>query len=284
MSITKIVIQNLIILSLFLLITCSSINTKQDGVASQKSLIEISDLYAAGHQQLTAVLNSRPAMGKMLDSSLSATLLVTLVIEYDDGEKERVQQTGCFIDSGQYILTAGHGFFVDSGKLIGLEAQTISRQRLDLNVVALGYSKDDYSNEDWAILQPVMPHRTKGIDLSQGSYAGRDAYLLGYPGGMGLNDSNQVIHALEVEEGSAYPLALICERSLTRPNILVPQVGAIPIRGMSGAPILSEDGELVGLFSSISRTRGMKGWHYIFHMSDLPSKTLDSLSTQQPNK
>jgi len=105
----------------------------------------------------------------------------------------------------------------------------------------------------------------------------KDAFLLGYPGGFGLDDSNRVVHALEVAQGSVYPLAVICERSLARPNILTPRVGAIPIRGMSGAPVLSEQGQLIGIFSSISRARGVSGWHYIFHMSDIPFQTLDSL-------
>lgn len=265
-------------LALLLLIACTSFSTRQDGIEEQKSLIEISDLYAAGYQQMASAIQAKPTLGTMLDSNLSATLLITLVIEYEDGERERVQQSGSFIDGGRYILTAGHGFYVDSGKLIGLEAQTISRSKIDLEVVALGYSKDDYANEDWAILQQVDPRPTKSLEMADKGFIGGNVVLLGYPGGMAINDSNQVIHALEVEQGSAYPLAVICERSLTRPNILIPQVGAIPIRGMSGAPVLDSRGRLIGMFSSISRTRAARGWHYIFHMSDIPFKTLDSLS------
>jgi hypothetical protein len=262
---------------LFILVACTTTPSPQDGIEDHKKLIEISDLYAAGHEQLESVLMTQPALGKMLDSNLAATLLITLIIEYEDGEKERVQQSGSFILNGEYILTAGHGFFVDSGKLIDLEAQTISRQKLDLNVVMLRKSKDYYSIQDWAILQPVNPRRTKSLEIRSAKYTGKDAYILGFPGGMALNDSNWVVHALEVDEGSVYPLAVICERSLTRPGILTPKVGAIPVQGMSGAPVLSESGQLIGLFSSISRTRNVAGWQYIFHMSDLPFETLDSL-------
>jgi len=46
---------------------------------------------------------------------------------------------------------------------------------------------------------------------------------------------------------------------------------------MSGAPVLSKEGELLGMFSSISRTRGATRWYYIFHMADIPFKILDSL-------
>jgi len=235
-------------------------------------------LYSAGHEQLEYVLHTKPALGKMLDSNLAATVLITLTIEYEDGEKERVQQSGSFISGGQFILTAGHGFFVDSGKLVDLEALTISRQKLALNVVALKNTRDEYSKQDWAILQPVNPRRTKSLEIDPTGHSGKDVYLLGFPGAMGLNDSNRIVHALEVEEGEVYPLAVICERSLTRPSLLSPKVGAIPVRGMSGAPVLSKDGRLIGLFSSISRTRNVMGWHYIFHMSDIPFYTLDSLS------
>ncbi|MBC8374420.1 MAG: trypsin-like peptidase domain-containing protein [FCB group bacterium] len=272
--------QKLVLLGLFLLVACSPIPSSQDGIDEEGKLIEISDLYSAGHDQLESALVNQPAVGRMLDSNLAATLLITLTIEYEDGEKERVQQSGSFIFNGEYILTAGHGFFVDSGKLIGLEAQTISRQKLDLNVVALRKSRDDYSIQDWAILQPVNPRRTKSLEIVPSRYSGEDAYILGFPGGMALNDSNWVVHALEVDEGAVYPLAVICERSLTRPGIITPKVGAIPVQGMSGAPVLSENGQLIGLFSSISRTRNVTGWQYIFHMSDLPFETLDSLLTK----
>lgn len=260
------------------LLSCTSSISNQDGIKEESSLIEIADLYSAGHQQLEAAILTAPMLGNMLDTNLAATLLITLVIEYDDGEKERVQQSGCFIRDGRYILTAAHGFYVEGGKLIGLEAQTIKRQKVDLSVVAMGYSKDEFTKEDWAILKLVEPRPSKGLVLNEKAFNGGDVYLLGYPGGMALDDSNRVVHALEVEKGATYPLAMICERSITRPNILTPRVGAIPIRGMSGAPVLSEEGKLLGMFSSISRTRGATGWHYIFHMSDIPFETLDSLS------
>ncbi len=270
--------QKLLVLSVFIFVACHSITSKQVAIVEQKNLIEISDLYSAGHQHLEAVLETMPGVGKMLDSSLAATLIITLTIEHEDGEKERIQQSGSFISNGQYVLTAGHGFFVESGKLVGLEAQTISRQRVSLNVVALRYSKDKYSDEDWAILEPVEARPGISLEFAQNNFSGREVYLLGYPGGLGLNDSNLVVHALETDGGSVYPLAVICERSLTRSGILTPQVGAIPVKGMSGAPVLNNQGQLIGLFSSVSRTRNVAGWHYIFHMSDLPYSTLDSLS------
>lgn len=274
------ILFNRIILALLVLLlfsACIPEVSTQDGIDEAKALIEIGDLYAAGHEQVEAAMLLRPELGNMLDTNLAATLIITLIIAYEDGERERVQQSGCFIENGRFILTAAHGFYVEGGKLVGLEGLTIKRQKVNLQVVALGYSKDESVNKDWAILELVDPRPTKGLVQTSKGFVSGDVILLGYPGGMALNDSNEVIHALEVERGSTYPLAVICERARQRPNILVPRVGAIPIRGMSGAPVLSEEGELLGLFSSISRTRGIKGWQYIFHMSDIPSKTLDSL-------
>ncbi len=270
--------QKLVLTSLLMLVGCNSIPSRQAGIDIENQLIGITDLYAAGHEQIELVLKKNPSLGHMLDSNLAATLLITLIIEYEDGEKERVQQSGCFIQNGKYVLTAGHGFYVGGGRLIDLQAQTISLQKLMLNVVALGYSKDGDTNQDWAILRPVKPNPTKGLDVYRSGTIGKDVYLLGFPGGVGLDDSSRVVHTFEMETGSVYPIAVICERSNSRPNILTPRVGAIPVQGISGAPVLSGEGELIGLFSSISRTRNIVGWHYIFHMSELPLKMLDSLA------
>lgn len=267
----------LAILCLLFIWGCSSSLDVPHQLENESNFVEIRDLYTAGHEKLQTVIDSNAAVGTMLDSQLVATLLITLTIEYEDGIKERVQQSGCFIANGAYILTAGHGFFVDDGTLISLEGHTIARQKVDLAIVALGYSKDKSSHEDWAILQQVNPRRTKALSIARSHSKEQETYVLGYPGGMALNDSNQVVHAMEVDHGSTYPLVLICERSPTRPHILLPRVGALPIQGMSGAPVLTVDGKLRGLFSSISRNRGSAGWQYVFHMSDLPLLALDSL-------
>jgi len=270
--------RHLIVALLLFISACTSQIKQTDRLDVQRPLIEISDLYLAGHEQVATAIKSLPEIGTMLDTNLAAALLITLVIEYEDGERERIQQSGCFVLDGQYILTAAHGFYVEGGKLIGLEAQTIKRQRVDLSVVAMGYSTDESANEDWAILQLLDQRPSPGLAFSRSGHTRGEVFVLGFPGGLALNDSNEVVHALEVEAGSTYPLAIICERSLSRPNILTPRVGAIPIRGMSGAPVLSTGGELIGMFSSISRTRGVTGWYYIFHMSDLPLVALDSLT------
>jgi hypothetical protein len=58
----------------------------------------------------------------------------------------------------------------------------------------------------------------------------------------------------------------------------LPRAGAIPLRGISGAPIFNVEGELIGLFSSIGRRRILTGWEYIFNTVDIPWITINEIA------
>ncbi len=240
-------------------------------------VIEFIDLYQAGQLQFELGLQDQPKLRQVWLDFSSEIVLVLLTIENEEGELERVQQSGIFVNSGAYILTAAHGFYLDDAHLVALKARLVSGEEIALNVTRLNYQKEADKDQDWAILEPTNPIKTKGVNRPLENVTGKDVLVIGFPGGLGLNTEGIVVHASELGQADIQPLAMICERVFLKPNVLRPQAGAIPIRGISGAPILDQQGALLGLFSSVSRTRSVQGWQYIFGTSDVPWTTLDSL-------
>ncbi|MCF7825632.1 MAG: serine protease [Candidatus Marinimicrobia bacterium] len=241
-------------------------------------VIEFSDLYQAGQLQFEKGLQEHPQLRRIWQDYRSQLLLVMLTLEDEDGELERVQQTGVFVSDGQYILTAAHGFLLEDCQLIDLKARTVSGVELPLDVVRLYYDKEGWKVDDWAILRPSVFTTPEGVFPENKKSGGGPVLIMGFPGGLGLNEQGIVERANELGLETVMPLGIICDRILMKPQTLRPIAGAIPIRGISGAPVLDQNGGLIGLFSSVSRTNSSGGWGYIFGMSDIPWKTLDSLS------
>ena len=235
------------IIFIFLLTACSPRLPMPEVFDEDQVLIEFSDLYQAGQIQFKAGIEARAELHHIWKTYNTEILLIMMTIEDEDGELERVQQSGVFVANGEYILTAAHGFYLDDSRLVDLKARTYNGQELDLEIVRLYYDKEHWKVQDWAILKPVNRFVTIGVHATTKNSLGAEVLVLGYPGSMGLNEDGRVVRANEVGGEEVLPLGIICERLLIKPQVLRPKVGAIPIRGISGAPILDEHGGLVGL-------------------------------------
>ncbi len=243
-----------------------------------KSVIEFIDFYQAGQEQFEEALQLQPSLEKVWHNNKHQLLLIMLIFMNEDNEREQVQQSGVFVMGGEYILTVAHGFDLDDSQLVEMKARTVSGKELPLEMVQMSYQQDGLSGQDWAILRPTVLHTGEGVLAPEKKSIGEVVLLLGYPGSMGLNSEGLVVRAYELGKEDIFPLGMICDRIILKPRTLVPLAGAIPIRGVSGAPIFDQNGGLIGIFSSVSRARLATGWEYIFSMSEVPWKTLDALS------
>jgi hypothetical protein len=265
---------------LFILVTCTSQNQQAEGFDQYKSLVDITDLYQAGQLQFERTIQDRPELDLVRQHALPSILFIFITIQPDEGEREQVQQSGVLVAGGRFVLTAGHGFEIDDGYVTEIQARTIFGHKLLLDLVRLSHDPGYAENADWAILKPRLPLQAASVESASGIYTEKEVLILGYPGGLGLDNSGNIVHVGELERGSAYPLGIICDRMRLSSHVLRPQVGTIPIQGMSGAPVLNQQGGLTGLLSSVSRSRSFDGWHYILGVSDIPWIILDSLTAK----
>ncbi len=242
-----------------------------------KQIVEITDLFQTGQQQLETALEQDHVLNQVLLERREQVVLVFIDIEWDDGEREQAQQSGIMVREGQLILTAGHGFAIDDGKILEVRVRDASSHESRVEIMELRYDKQKNLVDDWALLRPVRPLSYRKAESLPIVNDRNKTLLLGYPGALGVNSAGNVMRVPETKFGQIYPLGVVCSQNLINRHTLTPRAGAIPIRGISGAPIFDGRGELIGLFSWISRRRNLQGWQYIFGMAEIPWQAIDGV-------
>ena len=112
-------ILNLILVLLVLLLAaCSQKLLPVDVAPREKQLVELSDMFQTGHARFLEALEEDSLLQAVWMNRASQLVMVLIDIVMDDGEKEQVQQTGVLVGSEQLVLTAGHGFIVDEGRVV----------------------------------------------------------------------------------------------------------------------------------------------------------------------
>ena len=246
--------------------------------SDEKQVVEISDLFQTGHSRFQEALDQDSTLNNAWLSLREQTVMVFIDIEYDDGEKEQAQQSGIILNGGKIVLTVGHCLVIDDGKILAIRIRTIAGTEIPVLLNSLIYDNESKPVVDWAILRPPNSFQySEPIPLPKVDNKSQ-LLIMGYPGGMGVNKNGGVVRVREEEFGRHYPLGIVSEQHRVDRHLLLPRAGAIPLRGISGAPIFNVEGELIGLFSSIGRRRILTGWEYIFNTVDIPWITINEIA------
>ncbi|MCF7824425.1 MAG: serine protease [Candidatus Marinimicrobia bacterium] len=265
-------------LMIVLLSSCSSPLASLPVEAKSSHLVDFTDLFQTGHTQFLATVEQDSSLNKIWGSRREEVVMVFIDIEWDDGEKEQAQQSGILLHDASLILTAGHGFVIDDGKITQVRIRTVANIERVVDVMGFAVDKKKSAPEDWAILKPIIAIEHLSPEPLSLADTGNKVLVLGYPGGLGVTEDDQVIRVQERLSGIRYPLGLVCEQKLFDEHTLYPFAGAVPINGISGAPVYNSEGKLVGIFNSIGRQRNLLGWQYIFWMTEIPWEAIQKFS------
>lgn len=262
------------------LVAACSAPGQSGSVSSDLPVVEITDLFQTGFQRFNEHLQEDSVLNQVWLGRREQTVMVLIDIEWEDGDLEQAQQSGIILNQDGLILSAGHGFIIEDGTILEVRARTIHGDEVVLTPLGYRYDKAQVPVIDWALLQAeeLLPY-----EAFKPFTAPRDRnkmMVLGYPAALGLTIDEHVAYVREMGSETVMPLGLICNHHIVDQHTLFAKAGAIPLRGISGAPIFNRNGELVGIFSSIGRRRTIKGWGYIFGMADIPWTSIQSLSSK----
>jgi len=260
----------------FFVVACSPRLPAPIEADSERNVLEITDLFQTGHARFQHALDQDSLLDRVWHGRRTQIVMVLIDIEWDDGDLEQAQQSGLIMDGGDLILTAGHGFFIDDGRILEMRAKLVTGEEVPLDLLGRQYDKDQVPPDDWALLRTNKPLPYTEFSPVKEAQERHKLMLLGYPGSLGLNEADRVVHVHESESTMVYPLGMICRHHVVDQHTLYPEAGTIPLRGISGAPIFDRNGELRGLFSSIGRRRSMAGWDYIFGMANIPWTAIEA--------
>lgn len=223
-------------------------------------LFTLLDHYERGRQAVADFVRRSDASGSTSDllgtlrRSKASCVQIAVRFRRADSNYESTVASGVIVDAGRRVLTAGHVFAGDGEAEITVHyANGITRPG---RLIAHEYNRFGRPGQDWALLAVTDAPTEAAAPLAVAPLTeGEMVIVAGFPDAIGIDSSGKVSYAA-VSEGSRHePLVSLAIVERLSPLSLRPWIGSIPTRGISGGPIFNLDGQLAGVFVSISSTR-----------------------------
>jgi len=172
------------------------------------------------------------------------------------GPWETFEGSGAFISGGTLVLTAGHG--IPEGSSPALDVRTTDGATHAAVLVDRVYAEGGESSPDWALVRLRRRTPPRGVaSLAPGvAREGTIVAALGYPGGIGLDAKGRVVAASADEKAPLAPMVIVARIVRVDPLELEPVAGAFPVTGMSGGPVVDENGRVLGVTKAVNASRG----------------------------
>ena len=233
------------------------------------------DYYESGRRAVEAcVLEDGCGSGKDLLESVERAKLASVRVEIRSNEREdryqSIAASGVLIDGGRRVLTAGHAMTrpADTGVVVTLlDGETRSARILDSRYEVYGGA-----DLDWAVLE-ILGRPVEKFPAAELGHAREQelVFVLGYPDGIGVDETGSTAFEAGPDAGYLEPLVTLGVVDSREPLRLSPLAGSVPTSGMSGAPVFSEDGRLIGIFVSLGKARTRSTVTYTYNAASVDS-------------
>lgn len=260
-----------------LLSACAPVQSTTPVGSPDEMVVDITDLFQTGHDRAIEFLDADSSLKTVVKLRQDQVIMVLIDVLIENDEREQVQQSGVVLGDGSLVLTAGHGFDLDRGTIESIQARGPHGEQRKLTLIRYLDADSDFPIIDWALMKLEKPIQVAPLSLPVDRSSRRPALILGYPSGLGATEQEIVVRAREHTRGSVHPLPLAVKRSPTNRYVYTPLAGTAPLRGISGAPVFNSRGELVAVFSSISRQRTLNSWTYVYHVSEVPWREIEQI-------
>jgi S1-C subfamily serine protease len=182
------------------------------------------------------------------EKACSACVRVDIEIGSQGGTTRAVNGSGILVDGGRHVITAGHGFEDGPGNAIRI---TLSDGRVREGLMNKSrYAAFENSDSDWAIIDIGDSAGLPALEAGEAK-VGSVAYALGYPSQIGIDAAGHLVPAYTAANSVLAPLIFPVRVRTVDPITLTPLAGAVPLGGISGGPVVDEEGRVIAVFVSV---------------------------------
>ncbi len=236
-----------------------------------RSLYTMRDLVASGHNAVTSFLESHKdshgnSIAKILKQRYSACVRVENRHSFSkkNSHFSSSRASGVIVGGGKFVLTAGHLFDLPEDLDLRTRIILTTGQLFDAELYHLEYDKTE--GLDLAILKIDLGRiSVSPVEMAE-ARVGQTVFTVGYLQSLGLGQDGALQGSMpKSDKASNYlePLVQVGRvQSVSERIVVVPTVGCTDWLGLSGAPVLDEMGNLVGIFVGRHRRRKGQGEEY----------------------
>lgn len=247
--------------TLFLSVSTTTAAPRLEDAPSAAGVLTLLDYFQAGRERAERFVKGRSLeTGLDLDAVLrrvrGACVRIEVRYNQQDGAYQAYTATGVLVDGGRHVLTAGH--VVPPGEVQGQEVHLTLSDGRSFAAQRLGGQYEVFAtgDEDWALLEVLGAEGAALPSVQRGTpHDGGFAYVLGYPSDLGIEPGGRIEPGLAHSKAPLDPLLFVGRVNAQGPVDLEPVAGCIPLGGASGAPVVDEQGRLLGVFVSVSQAQ-----------------------------
>ena len=235
--------------------------------APPRKLFTLVDYFESGRRAVQEFVREQKTdrkLAEVIRRTRRSCVRIEIRHHLEDDGFQSVMASGVVLEGGRLLLTAGHS--LDEGSDTEVLVTLVSGETRRARVLDQMYQVYGGASNDWALLEIIGPRLDSIPPVRVGKVReGELAIILGYPDQIGVDSEGRVAYATLEEGGYLEPLETLGVVGRSQPLMVKPQVGAIPMGGMSGGPVFDHRGGLIGIFVSLRREAGVKNSTFLYN-------------------